>query len=231
VVTALLACTVAGPDAPRAGGPPLIGRDEGRGLARRELSKHIYHQGVPFSQRVLEKVASFLRTIFQHVNTTVPGGWWAVVVLAALVVIVLGVILTRLGPIALRHGDRGRWLLAAHTMTARDHRDLAERLAAEGDWASAIREILRAIALDLEERAILPPRAGRTADELAAEAGNALPECADELRSAARLFDDVWYGERPGTEEGYARLRRLDAAVGAARPVPLATASAAGSTA
>jgi Domain of unknown function (DUF4129) len=209
-----------------AGGPPLIGREAGRGLARRELSKPVYHQGSSLSQRILEKIAAFLRAIFQHANTTVPGGWWAIVILATLVVIILGIVLSRLGPIALGHRDRSRRVLGAQAMTAREHRELAQRLAAESNWAGAIREILRAIALDLEERAILPPRAGRTADELAAEAGSVLPDCADELTSAARLFDDVWYGQRPGTEEGYARLRRLDTAVGAARPVPLAPAGA-----
>jgi Domain of unknown function (DUF4129) len=231
VVIALPARPLAGPGAAGGGGPPLIGRDAARELARRELSKPAYHHGVPFLQRILGKIVSFLRTVFQHANTTVPGGWWAIVILAALVVIILGVILTRLGPVALGHRDRSRRILAAHAMTAREHRELAQHLAAERDWAGAIREILRAIAVDLEERAILPPRAGRTADELAAEAGSVLPGCADELRSAARLFDDVWYGERPGTREGYAMLRRLDAAVGAARPAPLEPAGAGGSTA
>jgi len=213
----------------RVGGPPLIGRNVGRELARRELAKPIYAQGVSLAERILARIARFLSRLFQQVNTTVPGGWWAVICLATLAVIVLGVVLTRLGPISLAHRSRGASLLDANAATARDHRERAQRLAAAGDWAAAIREILRAIARDLEERAILPPRAGRTADELALEAGRALPGCAGELWSAARVFDDVWYGEQPGTADGYAQLRRLDAAVRAAKPVPLEPASATGS--
>ncbi|WP_449066361.1 DUF4129 domain-containing protein, partial [Planomonospora algeriensis] len=58
---------------------------------------------------------------------------------------------------------------------------------------------LRAVARDLEERAVVEELPGRTADELAAEAGRALPGFAGELAEAARLFDDVTYGDLPGT--------------------------------
>src|SRR5690606_30430874 len=80
---------------------------------------------------------------------------------------------------------------------------------------------LRAVARDLEERAILDPMPGRTAAELAADAGRELPGLADELAAGARLFEDVTYGEMPGSAEGYARLVRLDEQVAAARPRPL----------
>jgi Domain of unknown function (DUF4129) len=229
VVAALRAGAGGAPYAFRVGGPPLIGRNAGRELARRELAKHIYHQGVSLTERILERIAGFLGRLFDQVNATVPGGWWAVVVLVALAVIVLGIVLTRLGPISLAHRAPGAPLLGTNIAAARDHRERAQQLAAAGDWAAAIREILRAMARDLEERAILPPRPGRTTDEFALEAGRALPRCAAELWSAARLFDDVWYGERPGTADGYARLTQLDAAVRAASPVPLEPAGAAGS--
>lgn len=54
------------------------------------------------------------------------------------------------------------------------------------------------------------PGPGRTADEAATEAGWALPAHADRLRTAARTFDDVTYGGRPGTEPAYALLTSLD---------------------
>jgi hypothetical protein len=81
-----------------------------------------------------------------------------------------------------------------------------------------VRERLRAIVRSLEERAVLEPRPGRTADEAASEAGAALPDCAAGLRSAALLFDDVWYGGRPAGPEGDAALRELDDRVRSARP-------------
>ena len=64
-------------------------------------------------------------------------------------------------------------MLDGERLTARDHRQNAERQAAAGDYTAAIIESVRAIAVDLEERGILPARVGRTADELAAEASRA----------------------------------------------------------
>ena len=113
----------------------------------------------------------------------------------------------------------GGGLFAGRERTAAEHRAAAERLAAAGDWAEAIRERLRAIARDLEERAILDPLPGRTAAELAAAAARELPGLADGLAAAARLFDDVTYGGLPGSPEGYTRLVRLDEQVTATRPV------------
>jgi hypothetical protein len=95
-------------------------------------------------------------------------------------------------------------------------------LVAAGQWAEAIRERLRAIARDLEERVILDPRPGRTADELAREAGAVLPV---DLGPGVQVFDEVWYGDRPGTAEGYQLLKDLDEAVRKAKPRPLAAIS------
>jgi hypothetical protein len=86
-----------------------------------------------------------------------------------------------------------------------------------GDYSGAILECVRAIARQLEERGILAARAGLTADEIADEAGRVLPGDADALRAAARLFDDVCYGQRHGTQDGYQRLLALDARITAAQ--------------
>ena len=64
------------------------------------------------------------------------------------------------------------------------------------------------------------PGLGRTADEMAAEAGLALPAEAAALRDAARMFDDICYGERPGTAAGYALVSDLDTRIKAAAPSP-----------
>ena len=92
-------------------------------------------------------------------------------------------------------------------------------MAAAGDHAAAIIESVRAIAVELEERGVLPPRVGRTANEFAAEAAQPLPGHAAGLREAARLFDDVRYGERAGTAAGYQQVRELDVAIRAAKPL------------
>ena len=81
---------------------------------------------------------------------------------------------------------------------------------------------MRAVARRLDERALLDPRPGRTADELAAEAGRLLPELAADLRAGARIFDDVAYGSVRADAARAEQLRRLDERVEAAKPVVLA---------
>jgi hypothetical protein len=196
------------------GGGAAVTRHEGQQLARTELSKAIYHPGVPITERIEEAIDRFLNSA----GVSVPTGWWAIVALAALLVIAIAAVLAWIGPVR-RARSRGLDpLLSSGQLSARDHRQRAERMAAAGDYATAIIESVRAIAVELEERGVLPPRMGRTADEFADEAGQPLPSHAAGLRAAARLFDDVRYGERAGTAAGYQQLRELDAAIQAARP-------------
>ena len=57
---------------------------------------------------------------------------------------------------------------------------------------------------------MLNPVPGRTATELAKDAGEAVPDLAGELPQAANAFNDVTYGERPGTEPAYRMIADLD---------------------
>ena len=209
------------------GGPLAdpIGRDQARELARRELEKQIYHRDDPsVVERILDKINEWIdsltRTVSGAGQQSGSGGWIALAVILVLLVLVVAAIMWRLGAVR-GAAARNRALLADEPMTAKDHRAAAEQHAAAGEWAEAIRERLRAVARDLEERVILDPRPGRTADELAAEAGTALPEVAAGFAAAVRVFDDVWYGDRSGTAAGYEGLTRLDERVQAAKPSPL----------
>jgi uncharacterized membrane protein len=193
---------------PLAGGP-LIGRRTGQRLARHELAE------VSFWQRVLE----WITRLFSNAQTVVPGGWFGLVALAVIAVLVVTAIVFWVRPARTRR-DRTGSVLADESMTARDYRLAAERLAADGDYAGAIVHVVRAIAANLDERGILPPRPGRTADELAAEAGRQLPNLAADLRTVTRLFDDIRYGDRQGSLKGYQHVCRVDAEVQAARPAP-----------
>jgi hypothetical protein len=208
--------------------PPPVGRDEARELARRELNKPIYHRDEPSAlDRILRRIHDWIESIFNHLpgqHTGGSGGWTAILVLLALLIAVVAAVWWRMGSV--RRNAATDALLEDETSRAADHRDAAERHAAAGEWPEAIRERLRAIARDLEERVILEPRPGRTADELATEAGAALPGHAEALTEGVRIFDDVWYGGRRGDADGYRRLVELDERLRAARPTPLATASA-----
>lgn len=194
---------------------PGIGRQAAARLARAELARPVYHQHASLTERILHAIAGWLGRLFKSASG-LPGGWWSLVALAALVIIVIAVILSWTGPVARgRRRPRDR-AAGGPTRSARDHREAARRSAGAADWPAAIIEAVRAIAAELEEREVLPPRAGRTADEFAAEAGQAIPGQAAGLHDAALLFDAIRYGQRPGTEAGYRRVRDLDAAVRAA---------------
>ncbi|WP_433464432.1 DUF4129 domain-containing protein [Spirillospora sp. CA-128828] len=202
-----------------------IGRDEAREMARRELDKQVYQRDRPsWLERAWDDFTEWLHQLFGKAPNPESqgsgGGWTSIVVVAVIVLIAVALVVWLMWG---RRNPRSRKdpLLEDTPSTALGHREAAEHHAEAGEWAEAIRERLRAIARDLEERAVLSARPGRTADELAAEAGEAVPELAEELTAGVRIFDDVWYGDRPGTAEGYARMKELDERLRAARPKPL----------
>jgi hypothetical protein len=175
-----------------------VGRDPAQRLARQELSKAMYHHW-----SIAGAISGFLQRIFSDAGDATPGG-------AAVVV----VITSRIGPVA-RSGRRRSPLTSVARATARDHRIAAEASAASGDYSTAVLERLRAIAASCEERGVLPPYQGRTADELAEQAAARFPVHDRELAAAARLFDQILYGDGSGTQAGYQRLRDLDDAMAA----------------
>lgn len=191
------------------GGGPLIRRRPAQILARRELGK------VSIWTRILHDIEQ----LFNTSASAVPGGWFGLVVFGVLIAVLVVVIVTWARPSA-RRRIRARSVLGGKARTARDYRESAARLAEAGDYSEAIVEAVRAIAAELEERGILPPRLGRTADELAIEAGSELPGLAADLRAVARLFDDVRYGDRPGTQAAYEFACLID---GRVRTAPVTT--------
>jgi hypothetical protein len=197
-----------------ADGIPVVGRQAGQRLARAELSKAIYHPQPSLAQRAAHFVLEWLGRLFRATQG-LPGGWWGFVVLMALAVLLAAVVLARTGPVARARRRRGEPGATSLARAARDHREAAARLAGSGDYAAAICERVRAIAAELDERGVLAPRIGRTADEFAAEAGRALPPHAADLLGAARLFDEVRYGRRPGNRPGYERVTELDTRIAA----------------
>jgi len=95
---------------------------------------------------------------------------------------------------------------------------LADRLAAQGRYAEAIRERLRAMVRHLVERGVLEDRPGWTVTELSAAAGVA------PMHEAATVFSEVWYAQRPATAELDTRMRELAQQVRLSHPTALASA-------
>jgi hypothetical protein len=209
VVTAAVAALTWPAGLARTTASPPVSRVAGQQLARDELARAIFHPHPSLTQRILALADKVLDQLFKA-GSSFPGGWWAVVALAALVALAAAVVLNRVGPLARAHRAAGPQQPGGQALSAADHRRRAGRLAAAGDYTAAILECVRAIARELEERGVLSPRLGWTAAEIAAQAAQALPADASALRQGARLFDDICYGERPGTAAGYALVQDLD---------------------
>ncbi|HCT79209.1 MAG TPA: DUF4129 domain-containing protein [Micromonosporaceae bacterium] len=86
---------------------------------------------------------------------------------------------------------------------------LADRLAAQGRFAEAVRERLRSMVRELVDRGVISHRPGWTVTELAREAGTARPAVAPPVEAASGIFSDIWYAKRPALSEHDTRMRGL----------------------
>ena len=190
--------------------PVTTPRDPAREAARRELSKPAYHQDDPnWFMRALNKFWDWVGELFSAASGATPGGTVGLLVILLAVVAVAAALWWRLGT-PRRSPTSTAPLFDDRPRSAAEHRSAAAAHAAQGHWNQAVQERMRALVRSLEERALLDPRPGRTADEAATEASRPLPALADRLRAAARDFDDVTYGGRTATQETYERLSALD---------------------
>ncbi|MFI7212092.1 DUF4129 domain-containing protein [Micromonospora maritima] len=88
---------------------------------------------------------------------------------------------------------------------------LADRLAAEGRYAEAVRERLREMVRLLVTRRLVEPRAGLTVTELTEAAAQVRPTVRPTLHAAGTIFSDLWYAQRPATATHDHRMRDLAA--------------------
>lgn len=193
--------------------PLLLERDDAQRLLLSELADPGYRQAQPsVLSRLYDWLLEQLQKLLDSMGSAAGDGriWVLIVVLAALIAV--GFIARR------RLGARGRptqsdALLGPGTLSADEHRGLADELMASGDAAGAIRERLRAIVRTCEESGIVEPQPSWTADEISRAVASAFPPGRDAVSAATRIFDDVWYGGITATAERYARMSELDEAV------------------
>ncbi len=204
----------------------LPGRDPARKLLSDELRKRAYEDEKP--PALLDLLGRFVRWLGSLVSNAAGGidqAPLAIVVLVALLVLLVVVVLVKVGP---RRGGPGRadLFLGEPLRSAAEHRTRAEQAAASGAFDDAVRERLRAASRELEERGLLERRPGRTAGEVAREAGRAAPTLAGPMTTAARTFDETWYGGRPADVDGYRLVVAADEMAMAVQPARLAAAGA-----
>ena len=191
-----------------------------RRWAESELADPIYHEqreslltkAIRWVLEQLTKVGDRASGLDLRTTTLVVVG---ALVLAAIVVLVVA------GPgrRARRAGRGSTAVFVDDVRSADELRASADAFAARGAGAEAVLDRFRAVLRSLEDRALLDPRPGRTAHEAAADGGRRLPACADDLRRAGLLFDDVCYGDAAASADDDAWLREVDLRVAAARPV------------
>ena len=197
------------------GGP---GRDAARRLAREELSRKEYADAQPpLLVRLVTRAFRALSHAFSSASAHVPAGRAGLVLLLLVLAAAVVTVLLRLRPA--RAAARTPLFAGTGDVPADERRRRADALAAAGQHAEAVRERLRAVVRELEDRGVLDPRPGRTADEVAADAGGRVPTVAADLRRATRVFDEVWYGGRPADAASYAVVVEVDGRVRAARLV------------
>jgi hypothetical protein len=193
-------------------------RGTARDWAVQELARREYQEAKPgLAERALHWVSEQLSKL--DLGTDTPPAL-ALALIALAVGAVVAYAFYRSGGLhATARRKSGRVLPERHT-TAADHRAAAQRHADAEQWEQAVVERFRAIARELEERALLRPQPGRTAREVARDGGKALPELASDLLVAAHHFDDVSYGQLRVDHRADQALRDLDERLRAARTVP-----------
>ena len=197
----------------------LPDRDQAREAAQRELEKAAYDEArPPLITRAINWLIQELQELLSKASGSVPGGRIGVLLIALLILGLVALVVVRLRP-TLRTTSFDQLFADGRALTSAEHRDLAEAAAGRGDYADAVRERLRAVVRQLEERGVLDVRPGRTAEEVTREAAAAIPELAAPMGRGTQLFEEIWYGGQPAGPAAYATLVEVDQLVAAARMV------------
>ncbi|MFD2028147.1 DUF4129 domain-containing protein [Promicromonospora aerolata] len=203
----------------RADLPVVPDRDTAREWLSSELQGPEYAERESLLSRLIGWVLDWLNGIDWPVAAMAGPQLGIAIGVVVAVILVLAWLVA--GPVRLgrERTSSAEVLDADDARTAAQMRTAADAAAASGDWKTATVERFRAVVRALEERVIIEPRPGRTAQEAAADSGARLPAQAAGLRSGADVFDGVEYGDRVATPQDDADLRALDAEVTKARPV------------
>lgn len=199
--------------------PPVIpDRDEARRWAVEELSNPRYPDATPgWLEQMWRDFMDWLSSLDggsgAGPNIAVP-----LMVVLALVLIIAAIVFVRPRLNARRAKEAGDLYGNDRTVDAEGYRARAATAADGGNWPAAVVDQFRALVRSAEERDIIDARAGRTADEAAAQLGGVFGAAQAKLIAAAGVFDAVRYGDHPATRADYESVRQLDAELLALKP-------------
>ncbi|MDQ0619569.1 DUF4129 domain-containing protein [Arthrobacter globiformis] len=187
--------------------PPVQpNRDEARRWAVEELSKREYREAAPgWLETLWQQFLDWLQSVTDGHSPAEGPPVAPFIGLGIAILIAVAIILAR--P---RLNARRRARKEIFDVEAADYRERAKAAAARGDWAAAVVEQFRALVSSAEDRAVLDPQPGRTADEAAGQLSRAFPAASDNLEAAARMFDAVRYGSGSALAADHAAVAELD---------------------
>lgn len=191
--------------------PIDLTREEARRLAEIELADPAYRAAEPsLLARAIQWVVDRITEALDRAADLSPGGWLGIIGLLLLVLAAVIVVRWRLGPMS---RSSALMFTVDPEISSAQYRQRAAELAAAGAWDDAIVERMRAIARGAQERGLVGFSVGLTADELADAIAQVRPADRLLLARAARTFDEVRYGGRPGDQGGYELLVLADEVV------------------
>jgi hypothetical protein len=195
--------------------PVDLTREQAQRLAELELSDPAYRAAQPsLIERAVAWLVEWVQRVAGRAAEAAPGGWLGILGLVLLIVVAVLFIRWRLGPVS---RSAGLTFTVDPGTSAAQYRTHADELAASGLWDEAVSERMRALVRGSQERGLIDAHPGWTADEVATEVGVRVPDARDSLIVAARAFDEVRYGGRPGSSAAYRSVADADdrVAVGA----------------
>ncbi|MFF2344290.1 DUF4129 domain-containing protein [Pseudarthrobacter sp. NPDC058119] len=198
--------------------PVLPGADEARRWAADELTKAEYRDAAPsWLDSLWRNFLDWLQSLDGSPGDAAPVPS-PVIALVVAAIIAAAVILAR--PRLNARVRQAKDVFESETvLTAVDYRNRAETAAAAGRWGDAVVDRFRALVRSAENRTILDPQPGRTADEAANALSVPFAGEAGRLARAAATFDGIRYGSRAAGSSDYQDMVALDAALDAAKPI------------
>jgi len=193
-------------------------RQEARKWAVDELSKPVYRDAQPdWLADLWRQFLDWLRSLNTGETAIDSGVAVPAIGVTVAVLIALAIILAR-PRLNARRRPVGDVVDADPSISPAEYRRRAEAAAARSDWRTAVVEQFRAIVRSAEDRTVIDPLPGRTADEVAGQLAGAFGAHATELRRAAGLFDAIRYGSAEASARDHSGMIALDQLLESAKP-------------